>query len=602
MRSWRSVPGLAGLVLLLAAAGDVRGARSPAGPAPAVAETSATDANAAAEKARLEVEKARARGDTEGLVRALTAHAQALRAARRTGASVAPLREAVSSAKEAGMTSEAARALSDQAVAFILLGRLDEAQRSALEALRLAEQARAPATEASAAQTVGMVYRNLGRAEEALRYFERAETAARSAGSVGAEASALNEQGNALSILKSYPEAVKRHEKALVLARKAGDLYTAGCVANDLGLTLGRQGNPRRARELVEEAYRLHTRNGSAREACLAAGNLAYYLGELNEPVEARRWAELAVRLATTGGNPPEEEAARARLAASLAAGGSYERAYEELARAYDLRFEISSGESARRIADLGAFYEAETRKARIELLERDQAIQALALERERSRRGALVTGAGALTILTVLLAAGYRSKVRANRVIGRKNEELAAAKDALELLSRTDSLTGLANRRHVEARLHEETLRSGRSGAPFSIVMMDLDHFKLVNDTHGHAVGDQVLRNAADRTRELSRSLDTVSRWGGEELLFVLPMTPLEGAVKLAEKVRRVLAASAVEVNGLPVSVTATFGVAESDGSSPEALVRRADQALYAGKEAGRDRVVAAPRSASAG
>ncbi|MBK8596489.1 MAG: GGDEF domain-containing protein [Holophagales bacterium] len=598
MLSWRFVPGLAGLALLLVAAGDVRGAQSPPGPEAAGAETSATDGNAAAEKARLEVEEARARGDTEGLVRALISYAQALRAARRTGASVAPLREAASSANEAGMTSAAARALSDQAVAFILLGRLDEAQSSALEALRLAEKAQAPATEASAAQTVGMIYRNLGRAEEALRYFERAETAARSAGSVGAEASALNEQGNALAILKSYPEAVKRHEKALVLARKAGDLYTAGCVANDLGLTLGREGNPRRARRLVEEAYLLHTRNGSTREACLAAGNLSYFLGELNEPVEARRWAEVAVRLATTGGNPPEEEAARARLADSLAAIGSYERAYEELARAYGLRSEISSAESARRIADLGAFYEAETRKARIELLERDQAIQTLALERERSQRGALVTGAGALTILTMLLAAGYRSKVRANRVIGRKNEELAAARDALELLARTDSLTGLANRRHVEARLHEETLRSARSGAPFSIVMMDLDHFKVVNDTHGHAAGDQVLRQAAAVARELSRALDTVGRWGGEELLFVLPMTPLEGAVKLAEKVRQGLAASPIEVNGLSFAVTATFGVAESDGSSSEVLVRRADEALYEGKEAGRNRVVAVPRT----
>lgn len=584
-------------VLLLLAPG--RGATGTGGPpeppAPTPAAAAAAREGDAEAKTLREVEEARAGGDDGRLVQALTAHGQALLSARRAGASVAPLREAVSVADAAGLAGAAAVASSVRATALLVLGRLDEALESAIESLRRAERAGVPGTEATAAHAIGMVYRNLGRAEEALRYFERAEEAARRAGSTGTEARALNEQGNALSMLRTYPEAAKRQEKALALARRTGDLYTAGCVANDLGLNLGQQGDLARARELVEEAYRLHSRNGSVREACLAAGNLAYYLDLLGKPAEARRWAEEAVRLAMDGGNPPEEQAARSSLAFALASGGSWERAFEELARAYELNSEFSSAEGARRAADLGAFYEAERRNARIELLERDRAIQALELERERGRREALVAGAAGLAVLAVLLGAGYRAKVRTNRLIGRKNDELAAARDALDLLSRTDPLTGLWNRRELEARLEEERLRSARSGLPFSVVMMDLDGFKAVNDAHGHAAGDAVLRSAATRSRELARAVDTVGRWGGEEFLFVLPSTPLEGAVKLAEKVREGLAATTVDLHGTPLTVTATFGVSESDGSRGEELVRRADEAMYEGKRAGRNRVVAA-------
>jgi diguanylate cyclase (GGDEF)-like protein len=541
------------------------------------------------------VDEARSGGDAGRLAQALTAHGQALLSVRKAGAAVAPLREAESVAEAAGLTSAAAVASSARATALLVLGRLDEALESAIESLRRAESAEAPGTEAAAAHTIGMVYRNLGRAEEALRYFERAEETARRAGATGTEARALNEQGNVLAMLRTYPEAVKRQENALALARRSGDLYTAGCVANDLGLNLGQQGDLARARELVEEAYHLHSRNGSMREACLAAGNLAYYFNAMGRPVESRRWAEEALRLATSGGNPPEEEAARSALAFSLASGGSWTRAFEELARAYELRSQVSNAEGARRAADLGAFYEAERRNARIELLERDKAIQALELDREKGRRGLLLAGAVVLAILALLLGAGYRAKVRANLVIRRKNDELAAARDALDRLSRTDSLTGLANRRELESRLEEERLRSARSGLPFSVVMMDLDGFKAVNDAHGHAAGDAVLRHAATRSRELARSVDTVGRWGGEEFLFILPSTPLDGASKLAEKVRESLASTTVDVTGTPVRVTATFGVAESDGSRGEELVRRADEALYEGKRAGRDRVVAA-------
>ncbi len=602
MPSRRLVVRLVGIVLL-ATFSPTSDAETAAAPSSAVRpDASPVRPAASAETSLRDVEAARSRNDPDGLVKALIAQAQALLAERKAGAADAPLREAVSVAEAAGLTSAAATALGVRARALLVLGRLDEAQDSAIESLRRAERAKAPEAEASAAHTIGMVYRNLGRTEEALRYFERAEEAARRAGSTGVEARALNEQGNVLAMLGKHLEALERQQRALALARRSGDLYTAGCVANDLGVNLGNQGNLARARQLVAESFRLHLRNGSIREACLAAGNLSQFLEASGETVESRRWAEEAVRLATSGGNPPEEEAARSRLAFSLASERSWQRAFEELARAYELRSAISTEESARRAADLGAFYEAESRTAKIELLERDKAIQALELDREVGRRRALLVGVAALALAALVLALGFRAKVRANRVIRRQNDELAAARDALDLLSRTDALTGLVNRRELESRLGAEKLRADRSRVPFSVVMMDLDRFKAVNDTLGHAAGDSVLRHAAARCRETVRSVDTVGRWGGEEFLFVLPSTSLEGAVKLAEKVRQSLSTTPLDVDGTPVRVTATFGVAESYGSSVERIVGRADEALYEGKKSGRDRVVAAGGPAAPG
>ncbi len=158
--------------------------------------------------------------------------------------------------------------------------------------------------------------------------------------------------------------------------------------------------------------------------------------------------------------------------------------------------------------------------------------------------------------------------------------------------LAATDALTGLFNRHVLEERLPAEIERSARYGIQFSVVMFDLDHFKQINDTWGHQVGDEVLKRVASLSRSQIREPDNLFRWGGEEFILMAPHTDLSGAVAIAEKLRLAIASQQFPQVG---SLTASFGVAQwrpEDGRSD--LFLHADHALYRAKNTGRNRVVA--------
>jgi diguanylate cyclase (GGDEF)-like protein len=159
-----------------------------------------------------------------------------------------------------------------------------------------------------------------------------------------------------------------------------------------------------------------------------------------------------------------------------------------------------------------------------------------------------------------------------------------------LESLVREDALTGLLNRRAILSQLGGTISGARRHGHPLSIALVDLDNFKQINDTHGHATGDEVLIAAVRAMRSRLRAEDALGRLGGEEFLILLPDTQAAAARSVAEKLR-------AEVATAPgaVSVTCSVGVATWSGETPDLLLRRADEALYAAKEAGRDRVIAA-------
>ena len=161
-----------------------------------------------------------------------------------------------------------------------------------------------------------------------------------------------------------------------------------------------------------------------------------------------------------------------------------------------------------------------------------------------------------------------------------------------LERLSVSDALTGLSNRLRLDQVLGQESARRARSGAPVSVILLDLDHFKTVNDQHGHPAGDRVLVTIGELLKAGSRQTDEVGRWGGEEFLVVCRDTDLAGARALAQKLRERIAERDFKGVGRR---TASFGVAQlTDGEDVEALLARADVALYRAKRAGRDRVEA--------
>lgn len=168
---------------------------------------------------------------------------------------------------------------------------------------------------------------------------------------------------------------------------------------------------------------------------------------------------------------------------------------------------------------------------------------------------------------------------------------------DDLQRVAALDPLTGLYNRRFGMARLDDELTRIQRSQAPLSLLIIDLDDFKRLNDSYGHLAGDKMLVHVAGTIRELLRAGDVVMRYGGEEFIVILPGSGLEEARKVAERIRVAISQSQVQVVGHSLSVTASLGVACSsdDGiSTAEPLLRLADSRLYAAKSGGRDRVIA--------
>ncbi|HEY8090899.1 MAG TPA: sensor domain-containing diguanylate cyclase [Polyangiaceae bacterium] len=162
-----------------------------------------------------------------------------------------------------------------------------------------------------------------------------------------------------------------------------------------------------------------------------------------------------------------------------------------------------------------------------------------------------------------------------------------------LERLAVTDDLTLAFNGRYLATRLVEEMERARRTEKPLSVLLMDLDHFKLVNDKHGHAVGDQVLRVFVDRVRAATRRVDILVRRGGEEFVLLMPSTTTAQAAVIAERVRKHASDEVVVVGGAKIRQTVSIGVATWNGrESADALQRRADDAMYYAKQLGRNRV----------
>jgi diguanylate cyclase len=202
------------------------------------------------------------------------------------------------------------------------------------------------------------------------------------------------------------------------------------------------------------------------------------------------------------------------------------------------------------------------------------------------------------ISMSLLILFANLFGAVAANRH-ARLWREQYRTQQVLTNLSVRDPLTGCFTRRHLNAALLDgELARARRYRLHLSLIMCDLDAFKAINDTHGHHAGDELLRAFAELLRNMTRdAIDTVVRYGGEEFLIILPETPLDGAVELAERVRKAFAQLQVECDGAMLSTTASFGVVGADFAldqaiMPQALIAEADQLMYEAKHGGRNQV----------
>jgi diguanylate cyclase (GGDEF)-like protein len=198
--------------------------------------------------------------------------------------------------------------------------------------------------------------------------------------------------------------------------------------------------------------------------------------------------------------------------------------------------------------------------------------------------------------IVAALAASLFAVSIGATLMVDRAWRRQRRLAHLLETQAHTDMLTGLANRRHFFEVADAEVSRARRYDTPLSVLMLDIDHFKEVNDTHGHRAGDRVLQQVASTCLEVLRTVDVVGRVGGEEFAVLLPETGREGAIDVAERLREAVARAQVErEQGVPLRVTISIGVSARAGNvNLDTLMSQADAALYDAKHAGRNRVCA--------
>jgi diguanylate cyclase (GGDEF)-like protein len=435
---------------------------------------------------------------------------------------------------------------------------------------------------------IASLYNRMGDYEMAREMYVRALQSQREAGMRREQAVTQHNLGRALERLGEWAAAKTAFGAALEISRELdysrGKAYALrGLAAVDVAL-----GDPGGALATLREAAALQVATPDERlraQIMLVRGMALKRLGRLDESVAALEDAESVFR---EGDMLHELAATYAELADLHAASGDWGAAYDRLAEARATAETLLRNQIDQRFATLKVEFDTAAKEEQNELLRRENEANALALAQGRRVRQLQATVLALSAVLLTMLG----TLVLYERRSTRRMRELAL----------TDELTDVPNRRAVLARLSEELERPG--GASCAILIMDIDHFKAINDRHGHPTGDEVLKTIAAELRATVREPASFGRLGGEEFLIVLPGSSLAEARRAAERFREgMMAIDVSRFTGGPHRITASIGVAASwPGVTPSAMLQRADSALYAAKRSGRNRVQAGTDRAASG
>ena len=455
-------------------------------------------------------------------------------------------------------------------------GKHYEALKHYYESLRIAEtipDLHDQLTRVSAAAfNIASLYDTFHFYQKAIQYYQVSLDCEKELDNLDGESLAMANMAVTYRELQQFEKSVSYAEQALAFAEQLGDEEAVVRITNNLGYTYLTKGQTEKARELHEKALQL-ARAGQIDDMLpyiySGMGEIDYKMGRYAESLKYQLDALKLCR----------EEDLRMLIYRNLTdvsiALNDIPRSAEYFTRYKELLDRYYSPATFDKFEVLMNAFEDEQKNREIQLLKNEKRIQ-------RLLKNVLLLGLFTVLIFLMWMISRYRMKQRMNR--------------ELDNLSRTDPLTGLSNRRDVMEKLGLEHLRSCRNKKPFSICICDIDHFKSVNDTHGHAAGDAVLRQVARTFRSAIRGTDIAGRWGGEEFILAFPETDLAGAMETIEKLRKKIAEDPAVYEDQPIPVTLTFGIARCNPEeSLENCINRADTALYKGKEAGRDRVVTA-------
>jgi diguanylate cyclase (GGDEF)-like protein len=456
-----------------------------------------------------------------------------------------------------------------------VLGDFQQGLGDLKRSLGLYERLGLPVEARTAVNGVAGLYSRMGDLDEARRYYEDALRTMPAA--VPARERVIVQHNLARNLERAgrWDEAQRHFEQVLAMSRELR--YARGEVHALRGLAAARnaRGDGARALQLVDEAQRLY---GKVPDEPLRARLLvqrATALRLLQRPAEGLPALREAIRVFVAGDAIIEEGAAREELARAAAELGDWRQAYEQQARAQQISQSLLRRQVDNRFATIKAQFDSDARERELVMLQRENQAGERALAEQRRAARLQVVAIVLASVLAVLLAVlAWRQ-----RAAGRK----------LRTLAMTDELTGLPNRRSaIDAA--EGLLASGAQGA---LLILDIDHFKRINDVHGPAAGDAVLRAIAGALRRAAGAEVTLGRLGGEEFVVLVARGGLAAAQSLAERLREAVAGLDLSPWLASERVTISVGAtAVGPGDSLAEALGRADAALYRAKEEGRNRV----------
>ena len=437
---------------------------------------------------------------------------------------------------------------------------------------------------------LGVAYLFAHNPERAIEYLEQTQSLAQQLGIKERELVALGNIGSALADMNKIEASLKAHRQAYALAQELASeqnlsspgIYQLANICSRL-FDLNRLNEAEMAcKQALEPAEAMgHVRILSG--ILMTLGKIKFEQGQEDQAMPLLERALALVGTSTPAISLPLIET----LADVYSNLDKSKQAAEYWKQAIELQRSLEQRERAALTEELEVRYEVERRDQDIELLQ----LNAQLREAELKNRDRQLFFVGGLLIASVLLMAalwrGYTDKRNLEAELLSRNSKLEDALNTIQKLASVDSLTGLLNRRAFHDIARHALEHKRRTDTPISLALGDVDKFKQINDSYGHAVGDEVLTEIASRLTNSLRGTDVVVRWGGEEFLCFFPTTDIKAAKALAEKLRLAVSAYPISTAFGEFNVAITFGLAEVNDDVQDAI-RRADKALYEGKHMG--------------
>lgn len=479
-----------------------------------------------------------------------------------------------------------AQSLNNIAILHKNWGNMHQALELQQQALAIRRTLERPDALAESLDNVGLIYAALDDYNEAEGYHREALSNVPESSQGDQRARVLGNLGEALRMLGRTQEALDCINQGERLARAGNFAPTLQYILLTRGALERQHGRFEDARASLQEALSIAERNDDTKGRIQAQLSLSDVWIAARDGAAAERAARDALERARSDGMKLLTREALQRLSDAQYLSGNATAAYLTRLEYEGLERELATALASRRVADLGASLERQRSESQLALLRAENAAAESRVARQRWAGVALITTIAMLLAIAAQIHGRYRRARQTSAVLARRAGEM-------EILAHNDTLTGVRSRVWMAERLQLAAQRADQDGLPMSVILLDLDHFKAINDTHGHQAGDAALREAARRIAQQLPHHVALARWGGEEFLVLCTGEDAIIANTRAHEILRALRTEPMILRGQRVTLSASLGVAtRRPNESVDAMLQRADAALYSAKRTGRGRV----------